>query len=80
MKSRGIVRSVDKLGRLVIPKELRRGIGVNDGDDVEIFGGENCIIIKKHSPVCLFCGSAEDLVTFKEVRMCRDCLEEMRLV
>ncbi len=77
MKTRGIVRRVDELGRLVIPKELRREIGVKDGDEVEILGGENCIVIKKYSPACLFCGSSEELVTFKETRICSACKEEL---
>ena len=78
MKARGIVRRVDGLGRLVIPKELRRKIGVNDGDEVEILGAEGCIIIKKYAPACTFCGSSEELTEFKERKLCADCLRELR--
>ncbi len=77
MKTRGIVRRVDELGRLVIPKELRREIGVMDGDEVEILGGEGCIVIKKYSPVCFLCGSAEELVSFKGRKICSDCIREL---
>ena len=77
MKARGIVRRVDELGRLVIPKELRRKIDVMDGDEVEILGGEGCIIIKKYSPACAFCGGDEELVSFKDRKICSDCIREI---
>jgi transcriptional pleiotropic regulator of transition state genes len=78
MKARGIVRRIDALGRLVIPKELRRKIEVNDGDEVEILGAEGCIIIKKYAPACAFCGSSEELVDFKDRKLCTDCLRELK--
>ncbi len=77
MKTTGIVRNVDELGRVVVPKELRRQMGIANGDAVEIFGEENRIVIKRYSPVCLFCGESDETVVFKDKRICRKCLVEL---
>lgn len=80
MKTSGIVRNVDELGRVVVPKELRRRMGIENGDSVEIYGEENRIIITKYTPACLFCGGSGDTVTFRSKRICAECLEELRQV
>ena len=59
MKSVGIVRKVDELGRIVIPVELRRKFGIDIKDSMEIYTEDNCIILKKYEPSCIFCGDAK---------------------
>ena len=78
MKSTGIVRRVDELGRLVIPKEMRKKMNIADNDPVEIFVDGEKIIITKYTPFCTFCQSDERVTEFKGRNVCRACLEEMR--
>ena len=65
MKSTGIVRKVDELGRVVIPIELRRNLDIEVKDALEIFVDGEHIILKKYAPACIFCGQAKDVVSFK---------------
>ncbi len=78
MKSTGIVRRVDELGRIVIPIELRNTLHIECRDAVEIFVEENKIILKKYEPACLFCGNADGVTMFKERLICKECLKEIR--
>lgn len=78
MKSLGIVRKIDELGRIVLPIETRRSLDLNPGDGVEIFVEKDKIILQKYAPSCIFCGEADNVVTFKNKRVCRNCLEEMK--
>ena len=78
MKSLGIVRKIDELGRIVLPIETRRSLELNPGDGVEIFVEKDKIILQKYAPSCIFCGEADDVITFKNKRICRACLEEMK--
>ncbi|MEX1306916.1 MAG: AbrB/MazE/SpoVT family DNA-binding domain-containing protein [Eubacteriales bacterium] len=77
MKSTGIVRKVDSLGRIVLPIELRRVMGIDIKDPIEIFVDEGKIILKKYQPACFFCENANDIVTFKDKKICKSCLEEL---
>ena len=77
MKSTGIVRRVDELGRVVIPKELRRTLGIDNGDPMEIFMDGDKIILRKYEPACIFCGNAENTVNFKGKVVCNSCLKEV---
>lgn len=77
VKSTGIVRKVDELGRIVLPKELRGTLRIAQRDPLEIYvDGEN-IILRKYEPSCIFCGSATDVVNFKDKRVCKECIAEM---
>lgn len=78
MKATGIVRRVDELGRIVIPKELRRVMGINVGDSLEIFTDNNNIILKKYSPFCIFCGSSEAVLSYNGKCICSKCLENIK--
>ena len=74
MKATGIVRRVDELGRVVIPVELRRTLGIDEHDPLEIFVDENKIILKKYEPDCIFCGhSRDDMLDFRGKNVCRIC-------
>lgn len=65
MKSTGIVRKVDELGRIVLPSELRKSLGIEVKDSLEIYTSGDSVILKKYLPACVFCGEANDIITFK---------------
>lgn len=74
MKTTGIVRPVDRAGRLVLPMELRRQYGLLTEDaSVEIFVDGDMIILRKYAPACIFCNSLDDVVEYKEHKVCREC-------
>ncbi len=78
MKSTGIVRKVDELGRVVIPIELRRTFSIAEKDALEIFVEGESIILKKYAPACVFCGQAKDVKNLKGKNICPTCLDEMK--
>ena len=78
MKSTGIVRKIDDLGRMVIPIELRQTMNINKKDPMEIYVDGEKIILKKYEPACIFCGNADDTIEFKGRTICNDCLENMK--
>lgn len=78
MKSTGIVRRIDDLGRVVIPKELRRTLNINECDPLEIFVEDESIILKKYNPGCTFCGEIKGVIEFKNKIVCKKCLKEMK--
>lgn len=80
VKSTGIVRRVDELGRVVIPIELRRTLHIDEKDALEIYVDGETIILKKYEPACIFCGSADNVLVFRERNICRTCLEAMKQV
>ena len=77
MKSTGIVRKVDELGRIVLPIELRRTLDIAEKDELEIYVDEDSIILKKYEPCCIFCGNSKDVFTFKGKNICPQCMEEL---
>ena len=78
MKATGIVRQLDQLGRIVIPKELRSTFDLNEKDPIEIFVEGNDIILRKYQPACIFCGDASEVVQFEGKNVCKKCLEKMK--
>ena len=77
MKSTGIVRKVDELGRIVLPKELRYILNINEKDPVEIFMEDNTIILKKYEPACLFCNNTDSAAQYKGYNICGKCLKAL---
>lgn len=78
MKSTGIVRTVDSVGRFVIPKELRRTIGIIDAEDaLEVFVEKDMIILRKYSPSCIFCKNLDDVVEHCGQKICKECIEKL---
>ena len=77
MKSTGIVRKVDELGRVVIPIELRRTLGIDEKDALEIYTDNEKIVLKKYEPACIFCQSANNVQTYKGKLVCSDCVKKM---
>lgn len=77
MKSTGIIRKVDDLGRIVLPIELRRTMDIAERDDLEIYIENDRIILQKFEPACIFCGSSEDLISYRGKNVCQDCVKKM---
>ncbi len=78
MKATGIVRQLDQLGRIVIPKELRTTFDLNEKDPIEIYVEGNDIILRKYQPACIFCNEATDIVQYQGKNVCRSCLEKLK--
>ena len=78
MKSTGIVRQMDSLGRIVLPIELRRTLDIAQKDSLEIYVDDSAIILKKYQPSCIFCGNADNVIYFKDKRICSSCLEKIK--
>ncbi len=78
MKSTGIVRKVDELGRIVLPIELRRTLDIAEKDSLEIYVDGNTIVLKKYEPSCIFCGNSKDVFVFKGRNICPTCMEELK--
>lgn len=78
MKSTGIVRKVDELGRVVIPIELRRTLQIEEKDALEIYVDGERIVLKKYEPACVFCGDAANVHHFRGKNICGSCLKEMQ--
>ena len=74
MKSTGIVRKVDELGRIVLPVELRRTMDIAEKDPLEIYVDGNSIVLRKYRPSCIFCDSTKDVRTFRGKNVCPRCL------
>lgn len=77
MKSTGIVRRVDELGRIVLPIELRRSLNINERDTLEIFVDDEKIILKKYEPADIFTGSMDDLIEYKGKKVSKESILEM---
>ena len=77
MKSTGIIRKVDELGRVVIPIELRNTLKIAEKDPIEIFVDGTSIILKKHESTCVFCGNTKKLVTYKDKLICEKCAKQI---
>ena len=77
MKATGIVRKVDELGRIVLPIELRRTLGIAEKDSLEIYVSGETIVLKKYQSSCIFCDSSRDVRSFKGKNVCAKCLQEL---
>lgn len=79
MKSTGIVRKIDELGRIVLPIELRNKLDIAPRDDLEIFTEENRIILQKHEGSCIFCGGTENVASYRGKLVCLACRRDLSL-
>lgn len=77
MKSTGIARSVDSLGRVVLPKELRDVMDIPPGEPLELFIDDDRIILKKFTHNCVFCGEGSDVQFYKDRAICRECADDI---
>ena len=78
MKSTGIVRKVDELGRIVLPIEMRRTLDIAERDALEIYVDGSSVIIKKYKPSCIFCDATREITEFKGKKVCHKCLKELK--
>ena len=74
MKSTGIVRKVDELGRIVLPIELRRTLDIAEKDAIEIYVDGESIILKKYEPTCIFCGDGRNVENYRGKNICANCM------
>ncbi len=77
MKSTGIIRKVDELGRVVIPIELRNTLKIAEKDPIEIFVDGTSIVLKKYESTCIFCGNNKNLVEYKDKLICEKCAKQI---
>ncbi len=78
MKLTGIVRRIDELGRIVLPREIRTTLKIKDQDSLEILVDDNGeIILRKYEPSCAFCNSNNGVITFKGHKVCSECLKQI---
>ncbi len=78
MKATGIARRIDELGRVVIPKELRRNLGIEVRDPVEMYIKGELMFMTKHLPACIFCESTEDVKLYREKLICKACMKNLK--
>ena len=77
MKSTGIIRKVDDLGRIVLPIELRRTLDISERDELEIYMENERIVLQKYEPTCIFCASSRGLVAYRGKNVCGECIRKM---
>ena len=77
MKSTGIVRKVDELGRIVLPIELRRTLDIAERDALEIFVEGDNVILRKYQPTCIFCDKSKNIINYKGKNICPDCIKKL---
>ena len=78
IKSTGIVRKIGNLGRIVIPKELRKKMNIKKQDPMEIFVEGDYIILTKYSAGCMYCGEITRTFQYRGSTICYECQEEMQ--
>lgn len=78
MKSTGMVRKIDELGRIVMPAEIRQTLGLQVRDSMEIFIEGDRIILQKYQPSCIFCANADGLIYYEGKRICPECLAKLK--
>lgn len=79
MSETSIVRKLDELGRIVLPKELRNMLFISEKDPLEIFTEDNTIILKKYEPDCIFCGNtSRNVIDYKGKNVCPECMSELK--
>ncbi len=78
MKSTGVVRKIDELGRIVIPKSVREILDIPNESPLEIFIDEDRIVLQKYQPSCIFCESVDNILFFNKKRVCEDCLKKLK--
>lgn len=78
MKSTGMVRKVDELGRIVLPIEIRKTLDIEQRDALEIFVDSDRIVLQKYQPACIFCSQVDNIVYFNGKRVCASCLAKLK--
>ncbi len=77
MKSTGVVRKIDELGRIVLPSEIRRVFAIHEGDELEISVDGEQIILNKRKDLCVFCGAESPAIDYHDRKVCDSCAQEL---
>jgi AbrB family transcriptional regulator, transcriptional pleiotropic regulator of transition state genes len=77
LKSTGVVRKIDELGRVVLPSEIRKVFGIHEGDQLDISVEGEKVILEKRQDLCVFCGAESPEVDFRGRRVCQTCVQEL---
>lgn len=77
MKSTGMIRRLDELGRVVIPKEIRDKLDIKEKDPIEIYVDGSSIVLKKFETNCIFCNNSKNLLEYNEKQICKECLDKI---
>ena len=81
MKATGIVRKFDENGRFVLPMELRKKLRLTSQEDaLEIFVEDDMIILRKYEPSCVFCAGMDELISYKDKKVCKKCAEKINIL
>ena len=75
MIATGMIRKIDNLGRIVIPKEIRKNLNIRENDAIEMFTDENRLVLRKYAPFCIFCNSDRGIIAYKGHNVCQKCVE-----
>lgn len=78
MKSSGITRRIDELGRVVIPVEMRRALDIGDREALEISVESDGIMLRRAHVGCVFCNSNKDMSLFHGKSVCSKCMQELQ--
>ena len=78
MKSTGIIRRVDELGRVVIPIEIRNQFNISEKDPIEIYVNGSSIVLKKLEENCIFCNNTDDLIEYNNKLICKECVKKLK--
>lgn len=76
--AKGLIRKLDKLGRIVIPKEIRDEFEIDIGNQVEIYVSNSSIILKKYHQQCIFCTNTKKVIKFKDKLICKECIKNIK--
>ena len=78
MKATGFIKKIDEMGRIVVPKDIRKALGVSNLDYVQFYLDENGVVLRKHNNCCFLCSASENVVPYKEKYFCKNCIEELK--
>lgn len=77
MKDSKIIKNIDELGRLGIPKHMRQALGVDDGEPLELTLDGDTLLLRKAQSECVFCQSTAALILFKDKNVCTSCVAKL---
>ena len=80
MKSDKVIRQIDELGRVVIPKDMRRILGIDCGDKIVFEADDKKITISRLEDACVFCNSRHELQNFNDKYVCKECLRLLKTI
>lgn len=78
MKATGFIKKIDEMGRIVVPKDIRKALGVSNLDYVQFYLDENGVVLRKYNNCCFLCSSCENVVPYKERFICENCIAELK--